>query len=112
MTGTPESSRSIDFLNTIHLETPMTKISRLLTLGALAATLLTGTAFAQSASSGSMSSMSHGKSQMSSGAMSSGDHMKTNHMKSGHMKANHMKSGKHSKKMSHHTASGAMTSGH
>jgi len=112
----------------------MTKISRLLTIAGCAGVLLTGTAFAQSASSGAMSSsdhmtsgsmgtmksehkssaamMSHGHDKMSSGDHMKTDHMKADHMKADHMKSSHMKSGKHSKKMSHHMTSGAMSSGH
>lgn len=107
----------------------MTKISRLLTISTCAGMLLTGTAFAQSASSGAMSSSDHMtsgnmgamKSEHKSsaammshghGKMSSGSHMKMDHMKSSHMKSGPMKSSKHSKKMSHHMTSGAMSSGH
>ena len=103
----------------------MTKTFRTLTLAALAGTLLSGYAFAQSTSTGAMSSSDH----MTNGAMSSVSHgrmsssgamtPKKGHAMSGttmkskaHMKSDQMKMREKAKKKNGHMASGSMTNGH
>lgn len=100
----------------------MTKTLGSLTLAALAGTLISGYALAQSASTSAMSSSDH----MSGGAMSSMTHdakgamtSKKHHAMSGkpmnsaaHMKSDHMKKMDKKAKKSGQMASGSMTSSH